>query len=135
MGAVTVAPRGESVVRRWARVPRSVGLARAELARALGGWGLGPVEEPALLVLSELMTNAVRHARVRGRDVESRFVRLEDGVRIEVHDASNTRPVPTSARADLCGGRGLVIVEAVADRWGVSARRGPGKVVWAVVTG
>ncbi|MFG3495293.1 ATP-binding protein [Streptomyces sp. NPDC047928] len=121
-----------TVVRRWHRGPRCVGHARALLADVLDDWDLNAIAESAVLVLSELVTNAVRHAPVRGRDIETRFLRLAThGVRIEVHDASGVRPERVPPRADLSGGRGLVIVDALADRWGVSDRRGPGKVVWA----
>lgn len=117
---------------RWRRHPRCVGLARAQLRKALAGWGLAGIEEPASLVVSELMTNAVVHARVPpGREILTRFVRQDGGVLIEVHDASDAWPekrVP-----DECGGYGLLMVEKLAVRWGVSARNGIGKRVWAVV--
>ncbi|CAM5249358.1 hypothetical protein GCM10010329_08260 [Streptomyces spiroverticillatus] len=115
--------------------PRAVGLARGELRKTLAGWGMAAVEEAAALVLSELLTNAQRHARVRGREIETRFVRLagerESGVRLEVHDASAVRPRPRAASPDACEGRGLLLVELMADRWGVAGRNGPGKAVWA----
>ncbi|AKH83682.1 ATP-binding protein [Streptomyces sp. CNQ-509] len=116
----------------WRRHPRCVGLARAQLRKALAGWGLTGIEEPVSLVVSELMTNAVVHARVPpGREILTRFVRQDGGVLIEVHDASDVWPekrVP-----DECGGYGLLMVEKLAVRWGVSARNGIGKRVWAVV--
>ncbi|MFW6694611.1 ATP-binding protein, partial [Streptomyces sp. MAR4 CNX-425] len=72
------------------------------------------------------------HARVPpGREIQTRFVRQDRGVRIEVHDASGVWPVrrvPGGA-----GGFGLVVVEALAARWGVVERGGVGKAVWAVV--
>ncbi|MFI5768859.1 ATP-binding protein [Streptomyces sp. NPDC051658] len=121
-----------AVARRWSRHPRCVSLARAELRTALAGWGLSEWEESAVLVLSELLTNAGRHARVSpGREIETRFRPLGDGVRIEVHDASDTPPEVREPESGACGGRGLVLVGALADRWGYGARRGPGKVVWA----
>ncbi|MGW7368050.1 ATP-binding protein [Streptomyces sp. NPDC054841] len=122
------------IVRRWTRHPRSVGLARAELQQALLTWGLAVIEDSALLVLSELVTNAVVHARVpRGRQIETRYEREPKGVRIEVHDASDAQPSLRSPTIDSGRGRGLTLVDAVADEWAVSKRNGPGKVVWAVV--
>lgn len=116
----------------WRRHPRCVGLARAQLRKALTTWGLTAIEEPASLVVSELMTNAVVHARVPpGREILTRFVRQDGGVLIEVHDASAVWPerrVP-----DECGGYGLLLVEKLAARWGVAERNGIGKRVWAVV--
>ncbi|AEW95815.1 hypothetical protein SCATT_34440 [Streptantibioticus cattleyicolor NRRL 8057 = DSM 46488] len=86
------------------------------------------------MVLSELLTNAVRHARVSpGREIETRFVRVGDGVRIEVHDADDRWPVAREMGADAPGGRGLLLVAALADVWDVAPREGVGKVVWAEV--
>ncbi|MFJ2702159.1 ATP-binding protein [Streptomyces sp. NPDC087428] len=122
----------DQVVRRWSRHPRQVGRARTELRTTLSGWALDSVADTALLVLSELLTNAGRHARVSpGREIETRFVRLPDGVRIEVHDASSVRPAGREPTLDADGGRGLFLVAALADRWGSANRNGPGKVVWA----
>lgn len=61
----------QPLVRRWTRHPASVGRARSELKKALANWCLNAVEDAALVVLSELVTNAVRHARVSpGREIE-----------------------------------------------------------------
>lgn len=121
-------------VRRWKRRPQSVGLARAELRAALVDWGLTAIEEPAVLVLSELITNAVRHARVSpGREIETSFCRGAGGVRIAVDDADERCPRLLHAQHEA-GGRGLLLVAELSDRWGVSTRRGVGKSVWAVVT-
>lgn len=128
---------GVEVVCRWRRETRSVPLARAQLRLTLADWGLCELEGDALLVVSELVTNAVRHAVTpRDREIETRYVRLPDGVRIEVHDVCAGRPevggrdrgVPDPG-AD--GGRGLFLVSAVADRWAVGERVGPGKRIWA----
>lgn len=128
----TTAPIGAgAVVLRWKQGPRSVPLARRELRRTLVGWGLCGVEDAASLVLSELLTNAVRHARVPGREVETRFLRIPGGLRVEVHDASEKRPLMTQPESDADGGRGLPLVDTLSDRWGVSDRSGPGKLVWA----
>ena len=91
------------------------------------------VEDAALVVLSELVTNAVRHARVSpGREIETRYVREANGVRIEVHDAADERP--TARVPGDSGGWGLGLVDELSDRWGVDDRAGVGKSVWAVVT-
>ncbi|MBT2405748.1 ATP-binding protein [Streptomyces sp. ISL-87] len=120
------------MVRRWRREARSVPLARAELRKALAGWGLSELEEDALLVVSELVTNAVRHAAgPRDREIETKYVRLPEWLRIEVHDAGAGWPEATTPEAEGEGGRGLFLVAAVADRWAVGERAGPGKRVWA----
>ncbi|GGY85319.1 ATP-binding protein [Streptomyces avidinii] len=119
-------------MRRWRREARCVPLARAELRKALVGWGLSELEEDALLVASELVTNAVRHAvSPRDREIETRYVRLGDGVRVEVHDTCPARPVFGLSDQDGDSGRGLYLVAALADRWAVGERSGPGKRVWA----
>ncbi|MGW4204232.1 ATP-binding protein [Streptomyces sp. NPDC004726] len=123
---------GDTVVSRWSRHPSCVGRARAQLSKALARWGLTVIEDAALLVLSELLTNAVCHAVMTpGREIETRCTRSPGGLRIEVHDAGEGRPSPKEPAPDATGGRGLWLVDTLADRWGVSEREGPGKVVWA----
>lgn len=125
------------VVRRWPRSPRSVGQARHHLTAVLDGWDLGHLAEPAVLVLSELLTNSVRHTRApRDRLIETRYERTADGLRIEVHDADPTPPLLQNPSADGESGRGLALVDVLtAGRWGVAARNGIGKRTWAVVDG
>ncbi|MFJ9605283.1 ATP-binding protein [Kitasatospora sp. NPDC101176] len=89
-----------------------------------------------LLVLSELVTNAVVHAQVpKGRRIAVRFELVFDHLRIEVHDASGDRPViRRSTCADHVSGRGLCLVEALSVEWGCQPRPGGvGKFVWALV--
>ncbi|MBT2441172.1 ATP-binding protein [Streptomyces sp. ISL-36] len=122
---------GGLIVLRWERGARSVPLARGELRRALKDWGLSHIEDAASLVLSELLTNAVRHARVPTRAIETRFVLIPDGLRVEVHDASERRPLMALPDGDADGGWGLPLVDTLSEKWGVSDRSGPGKLVWA----
>ncbi|MDT9690230.1 ATP-binding protein [Streptomyces sp. P9(2023)] len=119
------------IVMRWRRGPKSVPLARRALRKALGTWGLPAIEDAASLILSELLTNAVRHARVPGRSIETRFLLMPDGLRIEVHDASEQRPLMALPDDDAGGGWGLPLVDTLSAKWGVSDRSGPGKLVWA----
>jgi hypothetical protein len=124
------------VVRTWPHTPRSIPRARHELRRNLEAWGL-PLADTAEVVLSELLTNAVKHARSpRGRHIETRYEPTPDGcLRIEVHDANETWPVLKAPAADAESGHGLGLVHALtAGRWGVSERQGVGKLIWAVVT-
>lgn len=126
---------GHEVVGHWAHHPRSVGRARAELRKALAAWGLVTVEGTAQLVLSELLTNAIRHTRVSpGQEIETRYLCQGDSVRIEVQDASDERPELGNPSIEVAHGRGLVLVEALADRWGVTPCPVVGKSVWAVLT-
>lgn len=83
-------------------------------------------------MLSELLTNAVRHAHVPGREVETRFAQVPGAtLRIEVHDASEQRPLMALPDAIGDGGWGLPLVDTLAAKWGVCDRPGPGKLVWA----
>lgn len=123
---------GGSVVLRWSSHPRCVALARMELRKALADWGLSGLEDSAVLILSELLSNAGLHARVSPEQViETHYFRSSGGLRIEVHDGSPERPRPRPTDPEAADGRGLLLVDALADEWGVAERGGPGKVVWA----
>ena len=120
------------------RLPRrrsSVPRARALLHSVLGGWGVG--QEAAgvgELVLSELVTNALRVRVPNDRLVGVRIARLVDEglLRLEVSDAGDGKPEVRQPGEDETGGRGLQLVEAMAHRWGHEARAcGIGKIVWA----
>ncbi|WUQ01827.1 ATP-binding protein [Streptomyces sp. NBC_00247] len=92
--------------------------------------GLLDVAGAAELALTELIANVVRH--VPGRHCQIRMYLLGvDGVRVEVADSSPELPTATVRDALDEGGRGLLLVAAVADRWGVEVREGGGgKTVW-----
>ncbi|MFJ4406878.1 ATP-binding protein [Streptomyces sp. NPDC088910] len=127
--------RPSVAVHRWRRDPRNVAKARHALLGHMGEWGMTGLADTAVLVLSELFTNAVRHARgPQDRLVETRYERLTDGaLRIEVHDANSVRPEAREPSVDAESGRGLALVDVLtAGRWGVSERLGVGKLVWAV---
>ncbi|MFJ1745249.1 ATP-binding protein [Streptomyces sp. NPDC088116] len=119
------------LTRRRSSVPR----ARAVLRAAIDDWGVGQdVAESGELVLSELVTNALRVPVPADRQVSVRIARsAESGVlRLEVGDAGAGTPGVRVPRDDETGGRGLLLVEALAERWGVEARAGGvGKIVWA----
>ncbi|MGB8947289.1 MAG: ATP-binding protein [Streptomyces sp.] len=129
----TTSPLPREIDWRLPRTPRSVGRARSLLSEQARAWKVpDDVADTAVLLLSELMTNAVRHGRVSaGREVEARCV-LDGGVlRTEVADASDALPCPREAGPDDESGRGLALVELLADAWGARARPyGIGKAVW-----
>jgi polar amino acid transport system substrate-binding protein len=91
-------------------------------------------QDDLLLCVSELATNALLHGVPPGRGYRVRLVRFEDAVRVEVHDSGGgvprLRAAGGGAAGEGAGGRGLRIVDALADRWGVEGREGPGKAVW-----
>ncbi|MFV0135278.1 ATP-binding protein [Streptomyces sp. HMX87] len=114
-----------SATRRGAR------LARLLTERQLCVWGL-PFEG-AVQVVAELAANAVLHGRVPGRDFRLGLHLMDAGaLRIEVTDARGDRVPRLQDPADgQEGGRGLHIVAAYADRWGVDRTPAPAKTVWA----
>lgn len=127
--------RSGLVVRRWRPVGESVGVARRLLRSYLEAWGMAAVADTGVLVLSELLTNAVQYGSgPPDRLVETRFERLPDGrLRIEVHDASGVRPQRRDVSLDAESGRGLALVDVLTGGcWGVSDRTGVGKLTWAV---
>ncbi|MEU6014492.1 ATP-binding protein [Streptomyces sp. NPDC047515] len=96
----------------------------------LTAWDLLDVADAAELALTELIANVVRH--VPGRRCQTLiFLLPAGGVRVEVADGCPE--LPRVALGDVLdeGGRGLVLVDAVTDRWGAEPRRdGGGKTVW-----
>lgn len=121
-----------SASRRGARLARR--LAVQQLAE--WGWAYDSAASGAVAhIVAELAANAVQHGRVPGRDFRLRLALDDAGrLRIEVADARFDRlPLGPARRAhDMAEtGRGLVIVRALADRWGVEPRPAPCKTVWA----
>lgn len=102
--------------------------ARRVTATVLGRWcGERRHVDDAVLVVSEVVTNAVRHG---GGGIWLRLFRLRRGVRVEVHDNSPVEPELLAPAALAERGRGMQIVARLATRWGTRRVRG-GKVVWA----
>jgi hypothetical protein len=86
-----------------------------------------------LRITNELVTNAVA-ASADDQEITLRSFLGDDGRPvIEVWDAADEEPVLRQAGQDDESGRGLMLVDALAERWGTNAVVGGGKVVWAVV--
>lgn len=110
--------------------PRSARLARLLTEAHLRDWGYDP--GPASQVVAELAANAATHGRVPGRDFRLEFYVVDHTLRIEVTDTRGERlPQLQPPSPDAESGRGLLLVEALADRWGVTEDRFPRKTVWA----
>lgn len=119
-----------SATRRGAR------LARLLAEQQLVDWGVPRGSagfDAAALVVAELASNAVLHGRVAGRDFALRLAwdPARGVVRIEVSDTHPAQPARVMPSAAETTGRGLVLVGALAEAWGVRDRVGPGKTVWA----
>lgn len=117
-----------SATRRGARLARRLAVAQ------LVDWGRP--YEAAEQIVAELAANAATHGRVPGRDFRLTLRLGAAGVvRVEVADSRGDR-LPVRGRrlgADAVSGRGLVVVEALADRWGVELGPAPCKTVWAEI--
>jgi len=111
---------GEHSVRHIRRIVRSL----------LTEWELAELVDAVELGVTELVTNVVRHVPDRRCEVVV-WRTTGAGVRVEVTDGSTQRPVVQGALdPDAEGGRGLVLLEAVVDKWGVTRAAGGGKTVW-----
>jgi serine/threonine-protein kinase RsbW len=108
---------------------RSVRLARQATRIGLAAWRLAHVEETAVLLVSELVTNAVRHARGSGA-VTLDLHASRTWLRIEVRDADRHWPQPRIPDESDESGFGFVLVDALAGKWGVRETE-TGKAVWA----
>lgn len=126
-------------------LPTSVRSARRRVRSVLREWGMAALTDTVALVVSEIVTNAVRasagialeqheagHAR---RTPRIRFWLTSEGhnVLIRVWDEDHRHPTWQNAGLDAEAGRGMLLVEALSVRWGCSMQDGQGgKIVWAV---
>ncbi|MFG2857485.1 ATP-binding protein [Streptomyces mirabilis] len=131
------APEREFTMR-FTSTPRGARLARRLVSHRLNDWGhpyTTPANETLTLITAELTANAVRHGHVPGRDFHLQLTLAEDTFRIEVTDTrAEKRPPSAPPTPDPASesGRGLLLVAALADDWGVTPRpTAPGKTVWA----
>ncbi|MFF3738782.1 ATP-binding protein [Streptomyces sp. NPDC002566] len=128
---------------RLSPTPRGARLARHLALNQLDAWGIPhgtDVSDAVAVIVAELAANAVTHGRVPGRDFELRLSLVAGSVRVEVSDTRAEPPLPPgpgAVREPLPleeGGRGLVLVHALAARWEVVDREPPpGKTVRAEV--
>lgn len=134
-GSVRLGPGGQ-----WVQAPpvsgssldlpaelASAGRARRFVAECAARMDRTDVLETAQLLVSELVTNAVAHA---GTPVEVECAPTEGGLRVSVVDGSSLLPTPGQPDAWDERGRGLVLVDTLASRWGTDRHPGNGKAVW-----
>lgn len=139
MTDTTTTPRDEaeypSYSETMTRTPETAPEARRLARAAVRAWGMEDAGDGAALLLTELFANAVRHAR--GNRVRVIITRPDDDrVYVAVVDREPRRlPELREAKPEDIGGRGLALVEEMADRWGYDlmggGRRPWGKRVWA----
>ncbi|MCC9308396.1 ATP-binding protein [Kitasatospora sp. RB6PN24] len=125
----------------FSSTPRGARLARRLVSHYLESWGHGcdsPLNEKLTLITAELAANAVRHGHVPEREFKVRLTLTRATGRVEVSDTRTERRPPSTAQEphpDAESGRGLLLVAALAERWGTVPRRAaPGKTVWAECT-
>ncbi|WP_369260149.1 ATP-binding protein [Streptomyces sp. R35] len=112
--------------------PRCIALVRRQVGRALAGWGYGQDDiDRALLICSELATNAVQHGHRAGHLFEVRVTAQRADCLVEVSDPTPRQPRPVTAGTDDERGRGLHLVAALAEETGHRPRSPLGKTVWA----
>ncbi|WP_149830877.1 ATP-binding protein [Streptomyces tailanensis] len=114
--------------------PEAARTARLLVIASLNTWGLSSLADVGTLIVSELFSNAVRHTSCRLVRVSVQRT-AEDRVRISVADKSRGLPERGGGDCDQEGGRGLLLIDALADRWGHDllgpTGRPAGKRCWA----
>ncbi len=150
LAAGTVPQSPDPALAGWACLPRiatctpgggaaSVRAARDFAVATVRRWGAAERSYDIAIVVSELLTNALRYTRPGSglarprRPIRLGLLQLTPGLLCAVADPSTAAPVPQRAEAFGETGRGLHIVGALADRWGYTTS-GTGKVVWATFT-
>ena len=128
--ALSAVPASRSAEIQLAAQPRASRAARDFVSRTCLDWRLPHGIPSAVLVVSELVTNAVRHA---GTDVEVTLAALGNRLRLAVHDGNDDPPRLVRAGAELGRGRGMHVVEGFSRAWGSLPGPGGGKAVWVVI--
>jgi anti-anti-sigma regulatory factor len=124
-------PLPDRIVHTFPPLPSSAALARAVAVNACDAWRLGHLIPSAELVVTELVSNAIRHARTT---FELAITRTGRSLHLAVRDyATPLAELVGPAGETEPGGRGLIIVEAVSTCWGCTSTR-DGKVTWATMS-
>jgi anti-sigma regulatory factor (Ser/Thr protein kinase) len=124
-----------------AALTSAVPCARGHVRAVTAGWGLSSLSGTAELLVSELVTNAVKASRRLLASEGPAFVPVvllalasdQTSLVIRVWDASGSMPVRTQAGPDEEAGRGLLLVEALGSEWG-AYELAAGKVVWVLIS-
>lgn len=111
--------------------PVAAAEARGRVRAAICTWDVEVDADVAVLLTSELVTNALTHAP--GKTIMLAITCSRDRLRVDVHDNSPAPPVPAGAAADAEAGRGLMLVASLSDEWGHYDTRA-GKAVYFTLT-
>jgi anti-sigma regulatory factor (Ser/Thr protein kinase) len=134
--AINCGPWPHQDAMEFGALPGAVPCARLHARHVLWEWGLARQAGDAELLVSELVTNAIAASRSAGYPFPVRLWLLADRTRvlILVWDASPQPPVPVDVAEDDESGRGLLLVQAISQRWNwYYPQQADGKVVWALV--
>jgi anti-sigma regulatory factor (Ser/Thr protein kinase) len=112
---------------RLATGPAAAAEARRRVRDAIASWQVPVDQDAAVLLTSELVTNAVRHEA--GQAVMLVITCAGGQLRVDVHDTSRSLPAVADVPADAETGRGLLLVETLSDEWGFY-RTAAGKAVY-----
>ncbi|MHC0430886.1 ATP-binding protein [Streptomyces sp. O3] len=116
---------------RLARCDLSARDAREFVAETLTQWDCRERLDDVRLCTSELVTNALRHGESDNHLILVRLALHGAELLVEVHDGGEGTPRQREVQDTSDDGRGLFLVSAIADDWGVAVRERPGKHVWA----
>ena len=107
--------------------PTAAADARGQVRAAIRAWNVPVDAETAVLLTSELVTNALRHET--GRTITLTVTCVCGQLRVDVHDTSPSAPMPVNAPVDAEAGRGLLLVDSLSTDWGFH-RTSTGKAVY-----
>jgi anti-sigma regulatory factor (Ser/Thr protein kinase) len=117
-------------------LPGAVPCARLHTKHIIKEWHLDPLTDPAELIVSELVTNALHASRAlpEPQPIGLRLLGSSHQLMIEVWDACHAPPDPHPPQAGEETGRGLLLVASFSQQWGYYHPTTGGKVVWAILT-
>lgn len=115
--------------------PESISAVRRQIRRVLDTTGfVSEVVDTAVLLASELSTNAVQYGHGRARTAfDVRLVAAATGLYLEVADGNQKMPVPRKPHPRREGGRGLLLLSLLGHKWGVTLDADTGKHTWVLV--
>jgi anti-sigma regulatory factor (Ser/Thr protein kinase) len=125
-------PNRREITFRLPAIRPHVPIARSLVREELAGWGLKEdVKDSVLVIVTELVTNAVVHCRVSSAEFEVSVYEQDENLFVSVSDPGNHMPTPRKAGEEAENGRGLELVSMLAADWSTAPRKPVGKTVTA----